>query len=253
MRLSRFYSERQNLREGSSIKLENADVNHIKKVLRLKAGDKIAIFNGSKEFLAELTVVSSEAVMAKILQVTKETSEADLPKITLFQSLLRAGKFDFIIEKATELGVDFIVPMESEYSQTKIDVAEKKLSRFNKIAVTASQQSERIAVAEVLQPIKFDQLKDLKSEFDLVIMFTIPRDRKGFTEDIMSLSHESFPEIKSYKNIGLLIGPEGGFSPAEHQFAFENGFKLAKFGNTVLRSETASIAILAVMNFIIGK
>jgi len=249
MRLNRFFTKRENLTLGSSILLEEEDTNHIKKVLRLSKGDQIIIFNGEKEYLAELTLVSKEAVMADIKKLLRQEdfSGENRVEITLIQSLLRAGNFDFVVEKATEIGVDYIVPLEAEYSQMKADAAEKKLERWNKIALAASKQSERIRIPEITAPIKFSEISKIVDEFDKVYLFTIDRDSLKEVEVVKPLSKEVKEKAK---HVAVIIGPEGGFSPAEHKMAKEFGFEFVSIGRTILRAETASIVALGVINFL---
>ncbi|MEO6729060.1 MAG: RsmE family RNA methyltransferase [Candidatus Dojkabacteria bacterium] len=248
MRLNRFFTKRENLTMGSSILLEEEDTNHIKKVLRLGKGDEIIIFNGEKEFLAELTLVSKEAVMADIKKLLRQEdfSGENRVEITLIQALLRAGNFDVVVEKATEIGVDYIVPLEAEYSQMKTDVAEKKLERWNKISLAASKQSERIRIPEITAPIKFADISKIVDEFDKVYLFTIDRDSLKDIAEIKPLSKE----IKKSKHIAVIIGPEGGFSPAEHKMARDFNFEFVSIGRTILRAETASIVALGIVNFL---
>lgn len=249
MRLNRFFTKRENLTLGSSILLEEEDTNHIKKVLRLSKGDQIIIFNGEKEFLAELTLVSKEAVMADIKKLLRQEdfSGENRVEITLIQSLLRSGKFDFVVEKATEIGVDYIVPLEAEYSQMKAKDAEKKLERWNKISLGASKQSERIRIPEITAPITFTEISKIVDEFDKVYLFTIDRDSLKDISEIKPLSKEI--DIKA-KHVAVIIGPEGGFSPGEHKLAKDFKFEFVSVGKTILRAETASIVALGIVNFL---
>ena len=255
MRLNRFYIERLNLRVGSSVKLNDSDVKHIRKVLRMQKGDNIIIFNGEKEFLAVLKVVSNEAVMAELTELLKneDFSMEDRVEITLFQSLLRAGKYDFIIEKATELGVDNIVPLEAEFSQSKKIDAERKLERWKKVVIAAAQQSERVSVPEIIPPITFKDLAELKSNFDKLYLCTISREKIVSSLNAKDIHELSGIDKKEIKKVGFIIGPEGGFSPSEHEFASKLGIEFIKWNNMVLRSETAAISILAVFQFIFNS
>ena len=249
MRLNRFFTKRENLTIGSSVLLEDEDTNHIKKVLRLGKGDQIIIFNGEKEFLAELTLVSKDAIMAEIKKLLRQEdfSGEGRVEITLIQSLLRAGKFDFIVEKATEIGVDYIVPLEAEYSQMKSGDAEKKLLRWNKLILAAAKQSERIRIPEITTPITFSEISKIVDEFDKVYLFTIERDSLKDVAEIKSISTDV---DKKLKHVAVIIGPEGGFSPAEHKMAKEFNFEFVSIGKTILRAETASIVALGVINFL---
>lgn len=247
MRLSRFYTERQNITINSSVKLNDSDNTHIRKVLRLQPGDEILLFNGEKEYLAELKVVSREVITAKVkgVQRQEDFSKESLVELVLFQSLPKAGKIELIIEKTVELGVDAIVPMQTEYSQNDRQKAEMKQDRWNRVALAAAKQCERITVPEVYSPIDFFDIKDLVDEFDLLIMFTLLGDAPQKVNLNKLISSTKFSKNK----VGFLIGPEGGFSPAEEVLATELGIhKLQVFPN-VLRTETAAIALAAVVKY----
>lgn len=252
MRLNRFYTERKNLRIGSSVKLPDSDITHIRKVLRLKKGDDVIVFNGSKEYLAKFTLVTKEVVLVKLIELIKETFEdSNELKFTLFQGLLKAGKFDTIIEKTTELGIDYVVPVECDFSQSKIDTVERKIDRWNKLALSAAKQSERISVPTIEEGIKFKELELELKKYDRVYFFTIPR--KKITESLMVKKLQSIKGNSKSKKIALMIGPEGGFSPKEHELAKLWKLEFVHYDAPVLRAETASIAITAIMKFIYSK
>lgn len=252
MRLNRFFTERKNLRIGSSVKLPDSDIIHIRKVLRLKKGDKVLVFNGEKEYSAILTLVTKEVVLVKLEELLKETFEdSDKLRFTLFQGLLKAGKFDTIIEKTTELGVSSIIPVECDFSQTKVDVVERKLDRWNKLAMSAAKQSERIDVPVIENGIVFKELGAELKNYDRVYFFTIPR--KKIPE---SLEVKSLTKIKANsksKKIAFVVGPEGGFSPREHEWAKKWKLEFVHFDAPVLRAETAAIVITGLMHFIYSK
>lgn len=250
MRLNRFFTERKNIRIGSSVKLSDSDISHIKKVLRLTKGDKIIVFNGEKEFLATLKVVSKDVIMVVLNELLQDqvNTQDHFAKITLFQGLLRAGKFDTVIEKTTETGITSIVPMETDFSQTKVEVIERKLERWNKLAIAASKQSERISVPEIYQGITFKEVKNLLSDFDVVYFVTIPRKKIAESLEAQPLNQIEVDKFKN--NIAFLIGPEGGFSPAEHKMAKEWGLTFVYLDSPVLRSETASIVFTSLFRFI---
>ena len=252
MRLNRFFTDRRNLRIGSSVKLSDADITHIKKVLRLKRGDKVLVFNGEREYLAVLTLVSKDVVLVKLEELLKETApDSNELKFTLFQGLLRAGKFDTIIEKTTELGISSIVPLECDFSQTKVDVVERKLDRWNKLAMSAAKQSERIDVPTIENGIVFKELGPELKNYDRVYFFTIPRNKIPESLDVKSLT--KIKGNSKAKRVAFVVGPEGGFSPREHEWAKEWKTEFVHFDAPVLRAETAAIVITALMHFIYSK
>lgn len=251
MRLNRFYTERQNLRINSSVKLSDSDVNHVRKVLRLKKGDNIIIFNGNEEYLAELKFVTREFVTAKLIKLQKaEEHNKDSKSLVVFQGLLRAGKFDLIIEKLTEIGVDIIVPVECEFSQTKKNAVITKIPRWNKIAISAAKQSERLSLPEVLPPVTFEDILNATDEFDLILFCTLRRQNLPESLSAENLNPDLF---KGIKKVALLIGPEGGFSPKEHSTAKEKKFEFIQIGENVLRSETAAIVFSGIVKFLMDK
>jgi 16S rRNA (uracil1498-N3)-methyltransferase len=252
MRLSRFYSERENLTIGSSVKLPDSEVSHIRKALRLAKGDKIVLFNGEKEFLAELTIVSKDIVKAKILELLRKAdfSEEGGIEITLFQGLLRAGKMDLILKKTTELGISNIVPVECEYSQSKADKLVYKVDRWNKLVVAASKQSGRIKIPEVNSPILFQDVIEKIKDFDVFYLFTIPNSKQAKGIVVKKLQKEPLSNVHK---IAYFIGPEGGFSPNEYKLAEENGMEIYSFTDSVLTSENAAISALAILKFVYEK
>lgn len=247
MRLNRFYTERKNIRVDSSVKLSDYDANHVRKVLRLSKGDKITVFNGEKEFLAELILVTREFATARLLELIKE-EDFSKPKveITLFQSLLKAGKLEDILEKTTELGIDHVIPVVAEFSQSFYEHTTSKYERFNKIILAACQQSERLTIPELHQPISFQDVVNSKDNFDAVYFFTIPRKTIPESEGTQFLT--KIP--KEYSKVAIFIGPEGGFSPTEHKLAFDAGFEFVTFTDSILRSETAAITAVAVVKYL---
>jgi len=253
MRLNRFYTARTNLRIGSSVKLEDSDIKHIRKVLRLGKKDNIILFNGEKEFVAELKIVGAELITAKIIELRKEEdfSNENKVELTIFQCLLRSGKFDFIIEKTTELNIDNIVPVESNFSQTKLDIAKKKTERWNKVAIAAAKQCERITIPNISLPIEFKEISHILKDFDKIYFFTIPRANINISLKTLKLQKALINKGNTLiKKVAFLIGPEGGFSPGEHILANEWGLDFVTFGETILRSETAAISVTSILQFI---
>lgn len=248
MRLNRFYTERKNIRVGSSVKLNDSDIIHIKKVLRLKKGDQLIVFNGETEYLATLTLVKSDAILVKLNKLLKENFLSNKIELTLLQGLLRAGKFDTIIEKATELGINNIVPIECDFSQSKLDTVAKKLERWNKLAVAASKQCERMDIPEVMPGLLFKDLTKILSEFNKVYFFTIKRE--NIAESLNAKNIKDIVIDSKDKKIAMLIGPEGGFSPQEHAMAQELGLEFVYLDSNVLRAETAAIFLTGLVQFI---
>lgn len=248
MRKFRFKTERHNLRPGSSVLLTDFEAEHAHRVLRLKKGDEIYLFNGIKEYRAELKLVSKDAVMAKIIEETSNTLSAHSRGVeyTLFLGMPKIKSFELILEKASELGVTNIVPILSEYSVIKEESFEKKIQRWEKIMLTACKQSERVDVPELSAPVSFsDGVEHALNEIDANYIFSLPRDSKYSFTDLKNIEIN-----KEHQSVGIFIGPEGGFSPNEHELSIEKGLHLTTLFPEILRTETAVISALSVLRFL---
>lgn len=234
MRRFRFYTDRDKLRIGSSVKLPDFEEKHILKSLRLKKGDEIFLFNGIKEYKAKLKLVSKDAVMAEITEEYRDSSEEFEKEITLFQGLTKAKSFELTLDYATELGVNTIVPVKTEYSVIELErKAEKKFERWGKIILSAVKQCERVSIPKLHEPIDFSEIKDLLGGFDIVLFcVTEVEDRISLGEIREEIEEEGF------KKIGVIIGPEGGFSEGEIGLLKDkSNVRLVRLHRNVLRSE----------------
>ena len=237
MREFRFYSERKNLRVGSSVKLPAFEAAHIVKSLRLKKGDEVFIFNGEKEYSAILRLVSREAVMVKIVKEIRAAYEKPF-EIDLIQGLSKPKSFEMILEKATEIGINSIVPLNTEYSV--INISEKftsKLERWKKIIISSCKQAKRIHIPEITEPIESNDIKEVSRKYDLILFLTTKEEGRASIINVLEEVRES-----GSAKIGILIGTEGGFSPGEIKGFLElENVKKIKLTENVLRSETAAI------------
>ena len=241
--MRRFFTEPQNICGDTAYIIEDAA--HITKVLRMEAGDEVLIFDGSGyEYTARLTEVSRESCAAEIL--SKEFS-AQEPKIrvTVFQGIPKSGKMDGIIQKSVELGVFSVVPVAMDRCVSKLDkkAAVEKPKRWNKIAQEAAKQCGRGILPRVEEPIDFKEAVKRMARLELAIM---PYEELG---------HSGVSNLKEVlkssdaKEIGVIIGPEGGFSDSEAQLAINSGIKTVGLGRRILRTETVSGAMLAMIMY----
>jgi 16S rRNA (uracil1498-N3)-methyltransferase len=210
-------------------------------VLRLKIGDEIYISFNGKSDLCEISSFTEDCVMAKVIQ--ENAIDTALPiNLTLFQGLPKADKLELVIQKAVELGATSIVPVEMKNCVVKIEEKKKqaKRERWQSIAESASKQSKRNLVPQVFAPTSFNESVKLAKELDLVIVPYENKDGMASTEKALSL-------IKKGMNVGVYIGPEGGFDSAEIQ-ALENINAITvSLGKRILRTETASITALSML------
>lgn len=241
-----FVEERQI--NGDTITIEGTDVNHIKNVLRMKSNEKLLISNGiDKDFLCEILSISSQSVLCRIIDVDLEGTE--LPsKIYLFQGLPKSDKMELIIQKAVELGVYEIIPVDTKRSVVKLDAkkAENKLKRWQQISVSAAKQSKRIIIPNIHNVITFKEALEYASDFEYNL---IPYENDKGMENTKKIIKALRPQT----SIGIFIGSEGGFDEAEIVLAENSGVLPITLGKRILRTETAGLAALSVIMFHLEK
>ena len=220
---------------GLEVRLKPEDAKHAAQVLRMQRDEEFyAIDEGGSRFLAELCEVSKEGCTA-LLREALTDNEAEL-RVTVYQGLPKADKLELVVQKLTELGAARLVPVKMERCVVKLNDkdGQKKQERLQKIAREASKQCKRGGCLEVAAPQTWKQLRDQMAAHDLVL---VPwEDAQGFG---MKAAHAAFPEAK---DIGIVIGPEGGMSENEVRALEELGAKQITLGPRILRTETAAIA-----------
>ena len=223
--------------------IAGADVNHIKNVLRMKPGEEIAVSNGvdNKEYRCAIESLSDDSINCTLLFVKEDGLE--LPaKVYLFQGLPKADKMELIIQKAVELGVYEIIPVETKRAVVKLDAkkAASKVTRWNAIAEAAAKQSKRTNIPKVESVLSYKQILEKIRDLDL---FIIPYENaKG-----MQATKETLQSLKSGMSVGVLIGPEGGFSDNEIELAKSLNAKTVSLGKRILRTETAAITAVSML------
>ena len=220
---------------GATVQLKPEDAKHCAQVLRMQRGEEFyAVGEGGDRFLAELCEVSKEGCTA-LLREALSDNESPL-RVTIYQGLPKADKLELVTQKLTELGAAKLVPVKMERCVVKLNDkdAQKKQERLQKIAREAAKQCKRGGCLEVASTQSWKQLRDSVSAHDLLL---VPwEDAQGFG---LKAAHEAFPEAR---NIGIVIGPEGGMSEAEVRALEELGAKQITLGPRILRTETAAIA-----------
>lgn len=238
--MHRFFVPKDQISD-KTITIIGSDVNHIKNVLRMEPEDKIEIIDSrGNSFIASIKQIHSDEVQATIIKSLTNNPKLST-KITLAQCLPKAKKMDFIVQKATELGVSHIIPVISERSIPKIEEkADKKLSHWQKIAREASEQSGRTITPEILALTKFEDLIKTAKNYKLAL---IPWEG----EQCLILKQIPLPDhqITRSSDILIIIGPEGGFSREEIELAKKFGIIPITLGKRILRTETAGIVLLA--------
>lgn len=228
----------------NNIIITGSDVNHIKNVLRMKKGEELLISDGKgKDYLCNIEDIAEDMVTALIID--GEYGGTELPThFYLFQGLPKSDKMELIIMKAVELGCYEIIPVQTKRAIVKLDKKKEdaKLKRWNAISESAAKQSRRSIVPEVKGVMTFKEAVEYAKDFDINL---IPYENfKDMTETTKVIE-----KIVPGQNVGIFIGPEGGFEESEVDYAVEKGIDRISLGKRILRTETAGMAILSVLMF----
>jgi 16S rRNA (uracil1498-N3)-methyltransferase len=236
----RFFISPEQVRD-QCITISGEDVHHIMRVLRMKTGDELLLCDNKG---TEYSVKIAQVNHAEITTEVKARSQREIryPLITLGQGLPKSDKMDWIVQKATELGVAGVVPLVTERTIVKIKDEEKRVSRWRKICREAAMQSNRPDIPAVDHIRSFsDFLRTLSPEPRTLLL--LPWEEG--TEPIKNVLQHAL----DMKRVIVLIGPEGGFSEAEARTAKNSGFKPVSLGPNILRTETAAIAALSMIGY----
>lgn len=241
MRLIRIFCEGE-LAPGTTIPLSAAAAYHVARVLRMREGASLIVFNGSgNDFQAEIVATQNNKVTVQLHAQTPGVAESPL-RITLVQGVSRGERMDWTLQKATELGVSAIAPVLTARSVVRLDdkQAEKKQAHWHGIVIGACEQCGRSRVPAVSPPLSLrDYLSTVRKEgMRLVLSPTAPGSLTGLA---------SLPA-----KVELLIGPEGGLGDGEIASAQQAGFMPVRLGPRILRTETAAVVALSVLQGLWG-
>ena len=226
------------------IVIENEDVNHISRVLRMKAGDALTVCDGAgTDYECTIASIEPDAVLLDIESRRESVSELPI-RITLFQGLPKADKMELIIQKTVELGVSEIVPVAMSRSVVKLDdkKAAKRTIRWQSIAESAAKQSGRGIIPVVREPMTYGNALKYAKELDAIL---IPHENAEGIEN----TRRVVEGLKDCMSVGFFIGPEGGFSQDETEKATEAGAEMITLGRRILRTETAGLALMSILAY----
>lgn len=220
--------------------LEEQDLFHIEKVMRMKENDLIYVVYKEKVY-ESVVKFNKGKINVECLRETVVNNELAC-NVTLIYGLPKGDKFEFVVQKATELGVSTIVPYAASRSVSVISKEKegKKLERWNKIAKEASEQSKRNKCVKVEKICDEDSILNYKSKLNLVAYEDVSQE--GCTKLFNLLS-------KRYDSITLVVGPEGGFEQREIDNLVNNGFEVISLGKRILRSETAPLFLMSIIGY----
>ncbi|MGH7817824.1 MAG: 16S rRNA (uracil(1498)-N(3))-methyltransferase [Candidatus Binatia bacterium] len=243
--MARFFLPKKQLHDNHGT-IDGQELNHLRRVLRLKPGDRITVFDETG-WEHEAVIHSLATARGEIEIVRSYQAERESPlHVTLAVGLTKGEKIDFVVEKATELGVQTIIPFASTYAVPKLD--ERKIAgrteRWQKIALSATKQCGRARVPEVSALCTVQDLLARSWPDALKLIF--------WEKEVEQSLRQVQQKHVGAKAVLLMIGPEGGFSVEEAELARSHGFELVQLGRRILRAETAAVTALALAQYLWG-
>jgi 16S rRNA (uracil1498-N3)-methyltransferase len=240
--MSRFFVNKENVK-NNKIFIDGQEAKHLTTVMRLTEGDKVVVFDGTgKEYIGFIQSVNKKNVVVGIIE-TKISKKEALHNITLVQAIPKKEKMDYIVEKATELGVKKIIPVITDRTIVIFDEPKKikRKERWERLALAAAKQCNRTDVPEIDDVTDYYQLMETISEYDVCIFAWLSDDTKPLKEVIKDIGKG---------NIIVFIGPEGDFTESEVDMIKENAkINFVSLGERVLKSDTAGLYVLSCLNY----
>lgn len=230
-----------------TIRISGPLLHHLRDSLRLQPGESLFLTDDhGTRYRTEVIHVTPQTIESRIVEAIPAPART-APSVILAQALLKGEKMDWVIQKATELGVECIVPVHTKHGVVKIkpDRVEHQRARWQKIALEAAQQSERRTVPTIAEP---TDLPRLFANYSSATTKGILSERTG-AASLAAMPLPSDPE----QSIILLVGPEGGWDREELHLAQEQGYQSLTLGTRILRAETAAIAAISVLQSRLGE
>ncbi len=243
--MHRFFVPAENVGNGE-IRVTGDDINHIKNVLRMTAGEKVVVSCGQgTDYYCIIEDIQETGVTLRIQEEKPAVTELPV-RIVLFQALPKVDKMELVIQKAVELGASEVVPVRSRRCVVKLDAHReaKKLARWRAIAESAAKQSGRGILPQIHDSMDFGKALEYAQELDSVL---IPYELC----DAIDESQHIVQRAVRQNSIGIFIGPEGGFERSEVEAAVRSGAQPVSLGKRILWTETAGLAVLSVLMFLI--
>ena len=239
--MDRFFVEKKNINlENNTCIIEGEDVKHISKVLRCKIGEELEVCDSdNNEYICEITSIDKSSVELDILEKVDIKRESDL-KIKLYQGLPKGPKMEMILQKLTEVGVDEIILVQTKRSVVKVDdkKEDKKIERWERIIYEAAKQSKRGKIPKLRGVLSFKEaLCDMQNNDFNIAPYENER-TKSIKQAIKSLD---------INNIGIFVGPEGGFDESEIEDIENINGQSVSLGPRILRTETASVVASSIV------
>lgn len=225
------------------IQMSKDDFFHMSKVMRMRSKERVICVDEDKHvYLCEL--INEKEPNVKIIETLEENHELDV-NVRLIYGLPKLDKFEYVLQKCTELGVLEVVPFLSKRSLIRTDEARftKKMERYQKIVKEACEQSERERLVKIYPPMTLKQIKDLKTDIGLVAYEESSRQGESMQFE------KSLQTLKKGDTITIVVGPEGGLELDEVQTFMDYGYHACSLGKRILRSETAPLYMMSVIGY----
>lgn len=249
--MNRFFVNQGDVHGDSITIRDRDDIKHISKVLRLSIKDHLEISDSQEfEYIGEIDFISQDEINLLIIEKQPFMREAQ-NRIDLFQGVPKQGKMEYIIQKSVEIGVNRIIPVFTERSvpQEKGNSA-SKVERWQKVSNEAAKQCKRGILPQVSIPLSFSQMIKELENYDFVILPYENETGKTLKDILIKIKeNDKFKDNESKSSFAVIIGPEGGFPISEVEALVSIGAFKASLGKTILRTETAGAATLAMMMY----
>lgn len=241
--MQRYFAEN----EEDTFLIKEDDFHHITRVMRMKPGEEIYCVNSNQQ-TARCTIenITENEIVAKVIQWVEEDMELPVT-VTIVSGLPKGDKLEWIIQKGTELGAHEFIPFIASRSIVKWDAkkSDKKISRWNKIAKEAAEQSHRAVIPNVSAPVSLKELIKMAADYDVLI---IAYEEEAKAQESANLMR-SFSSMKKGQSLLVVFGPEGGLSDSEVELLKEKGFVACGLGPRILRTETAPLYLLSAVSY----
>jgi len=240
--MQRYFVSNSSINE-SIIHMNKDDFFHMHKVMRMKSGDKIICVDENQNvYLCQLIQTNNPEV--EIIEQLDEHHELDV-NVRLVYGLPKLDKFEYVLQKCTELGISEVVPFLSKRSLIRTDEARfsKKMERYQKIVKEASEQSEREKLVKIYSPMTLNEIIKLESNISLVAYEESSRQNECMQFE------KSLQEMKKGDTITIVVGPEGGLEESEVKAFIDAGYHVCSLGKRILRSETAPLYMMSVIGY----
>jgi 16S rRNA (uracil1498-N3)-methyltransferase len=229
------------LRNGLA-EIHGEEARHLTRVLRVEPGQQYEISDNHAAYLAEIAEAHGGRVVFRIVEPIP--APRPVAPITLLASIVKFDRFEWIVEKATELGVERIVPVAATRTEKGLfDASGKRTERWLRIARESSQQSRRVRMPEILPAVRFERAVHFECAIGETAEYRCFLDEAQAPPLLATLPIER----TATDRIAVLLGPEGGWTDAERQLAMASGWRAASLGPNILRTETAAVAALAIL------